>query len=39
MIDEKSNKERVTHMQKEFESLEKLKNRYIRVKNSWVKAC
>ena len=37
MIDEKSNKERVTHMQKEFESLEKLKNRYIRVKNSWGK--
>ena len=38
MIDEKSNKERVTHMQKEFESLEKLKNRYIRVKNSWGKS-
>ena len=38
MIDEKSNKERVTHMQKEFdESLEKLKSRYIRVKNSWGK--
>ena len=28
-IDEKSNKELVTHMQKEFESLEILKNRYI----------
>ena len=38
MIDEKLNKERVTHMQKEFESLEKLKNRYIRFKNSWGKS-
>ena len=38
MIDEKSNKERIAHMQKEFESLEKLKSRYIRVKNSWGKS-
>ena len=38
MIDEKSNKERITHMQKEFESLQKLKKRYVRVKNSWSKS-
>ena len=37
MIDEKSNKERVTHMQKEFESLEKLKN-IIMLKIHGVKA-